>query len=139
MIKNKYLTQIEETLDLYFGKKAPPIPENIKEILVKYYPYLIILAIALTFPSLLLAFGLRGFGVVYNFSFWGLLGLAALVIQAIAIPGLFKRTKESWRLMFYASLVSLLSSLLSLNIGPLIIGGTISLYLLFQIKSYYKN
>ncbi len=139
MTKNKYLTQIEKTLDLYFGKKAPPIPENIKEILVKYYPYLIILAIALTFPSLLLAFGLRGFGVAYNFSLWGLFALAALVLEAIAIPGLLKRTRQSWEYMFYASLISLLSSLLSFNLGSLIIGGAISFYLLFQIRSYYKN
>lgn len=139
MIKNKYLTQIEDTLDLYFGKKAPPMPENIKELIVKYSPYLIILAIVLTFPSLLLAFGLRSFGAVYNFSLWGLLGLTALVIQAIAIPGLLKRTKESWMLMFYASLISLISSLLSFNLGSLIIGGIFSFYILFQIKSYYKN
>ena len=149
MIKNKYLTQIEETLDLYFGKKAPPMPENIKELIVKYSPYLIILALVLTLPGILIAFGLRSFwaplaylgGVksAFNFSFWGIFALVALVIEAIAVPGLLKRTKQSWELMFYASLISLLSSLLSLNVGSFIIGGAISFYILFQIKSYYKN
>ncbi len=139
MIKNKYLTQVEKTLDLYFGKKAPPMPENIKELIVKYSPYLIILAIVLTLPSLSLAFGLRGFGAAFNFSFWGIFALATLIIEAIAIPGVLKRTKQSWELMFYASLISILSSLLSLNLSSLIIGGAISFYILFQIKSYYKN
>ncbi|HNY04427.1 MAG TPA: hypothetical protein PKI92_01580 [Candidatus Woesebacteria bacterium] len=134
MIKNKYLTQIEKTLDLYFGKKAPPIPENIKELIVKYSPYFIILTIVLT-----LAFGFRGFRTAYNFSPWGLLSLVALILEGMAIPGLLKRTRLSWEYLFYASLVSLLSNLLSINLGSLIIGGAISFYLLFQIKSYYKN
>ena len=139
MIKNKYLTQIEKTLDLYFGKKAPPIPENIKELIVKYSPYFIILTIVLTFRSSLLAFGFRGLGTAYNFSPWGPLSLVALILEGMAIPGLLKRTRLSWEYLFYASLISLLSNLLSINFGSLIIGGAISFYLLFQIKSYYKN
>lgn len=146
MIKNKYLTKIENTLDLYFGKKAPAMPENIKELIVKYSPYLIIIAIILTLPSLSLAFGLRHFwgpysygGRAFNFSLFGLLSLFALIFEGIAVPGLFKRTRQSWELMFYASLITLVSSLLSLNLGSLIIGGIISFYFLFQIKSYYKN
>ena len=149
MINNKYLTKIEATLDLYFGKKAPPMPENIKQLIVKYSPYLIILALILTIPGILIAFGLRslwtplaylgGVRSAFSFSFWGLFSLAALVLEAIAIPGLLKRTKQSWEYMFYASLIMLVSNLLSLNLGSLLIGGAISFYILFQIKSYYKN
>lgn len=142
MIKNKYLTQIEATLDLYFGKKAPPMPENIKELIVKFSPHLIILAIALSFIDYLGIAGISGvsgLGAVSNFSLWGLLALAALVIEAIAIPGLLKRTKQSWELMFYAALITLVSNLLSLNLDSLLISGIISFYILFQIKSYYKN
>lgn len=146
MIKNKYLTQIEAKLDLYFGKKAPPMPENIKQLIVKFSPYLIILAIVLTLPSILIAFGLRSFWTPYSygsrafyFSFWGLFSLVALIIQGIAVPGLLKRTRQSWEYMFYASLITVLASLLSLNLGSLLIGGAISFYILFQIKSYYKN
>ena len=139
MTKNKYLTQIEKTLDLYFGKKAPPIPENIKELIVKYSPYFIILTIVLTFRSSLLAFGFRGFRTAYNFSPWGLLSLIALILEGMAIPGLLKRTRLSWEYMFYASLVMIISYIFDLNLGSLIIGGAISFYLLFQIKSYYKN
>lgn len=149
MINNKYLTQIESKLDLYFGKKAPAMPENIKELIVKYSPYLIIAVLVFSLPALLLAFGLttiampfaytNGINSGFSFSITALVTLLALVLQVMAIPGLLKRTKKSWEFMFYASLVSLLSSVLSLNLGSIIIGGAISFYILFQIKSYYKN
>ncbi|HWS49301.1 MAG TPA: hypothetical protein VN174_04605 [Candidatus Methanoperedens sp.] len=143
------LVQIEEKLDLYFGKKAPVMPENIKELIVKYSPYIAIAVLVFSLPALLLAFGLTSVAMPFaymnsirsgfSFSITSLITLAALVFQVIAIPGLLKRTKQSWRYMFYASLISLLSALLNLDLGSLIIGGAISFYILFQIKSYYKN
>lgn len=143
------LVQVEEKLDLYFGKKAPVMPENIKELIVKYSPYIAIAVLVFSLPALLFAFGLtsvampfaymNGVRSGFSFSITSLITLAALVFQVIAIPGLLKRTKQSWKYMFYASLISLLSSLLSLDLGSLIIGGAISFYILFQIKSYYKN
>lgn len=143
------LVQIEEKLDLYFGKKAPVMPENIKELIVKYSPYIAIVVLVFSLPALLFAFGLtsvampfaymNGVRSGFSFSITSLITLAALVFQVIAIPGLLKRTKQSWKYMFYASLISLLSSLLNLDLGSLIIGGAISFYILFQIKSYYKN
>jgi len=146
---NKYLILIEEKLNLYFGKKAPAMPENIKEFIVKYSPYLSIIMLVLALPAILFAFGLStlvapfayvgGLHTGFSFSITGLISLIALVLEAIAIPGLFKRTKKSWQYMFYASLITLLSSLLSLDLGSLIIGGAISFYILFQIKSFYKN
>jgi len=149
MIKNKYLTQAEKTLDLYFGKKAPAMPENIKELIVKYFPYMIILGLLLTIPGIIMAFGLRSLWAPYaylggvrrsfNFSFWGLLSLVALVLQALAIPGLLKKSRKSWEYLFYASLVTALASLLNFDLGALVIGSAISFYILFQIKSFYKN
>jgi len=143
------LVQVEEKLDLYFGKKAPVMTENIKELIVKYSPYIAIAVLIFSLPALLLAIGLTSVAMPFaymnavrsgfSFSITSLTTLAALVFQVIAIPGLLKRTKQSWKYMFYASLISLLSSLLSLDLGSLIIGGAISFYILFQIKSYYKN
>lgn len=147
MINNKYLTQIEEKLDLYFGKKAPAMPENIKELIVKYSPYLTLIVLALMIPTLLLAFGIGSAfmplayagGYRSFLSISSIISLAAMVLEIIAIPGLFKRTKDSWQLMFLASLVMIVSYIFDLNIGSLIISGAISFYILFQIKSYYKN
>ena len=146
---NKYLTEIENKLDLYFGKKAPTMPESIKELIVKYSPYVIIIALVLSLPALLVAFGLGSFfapvayvsGVknVFNFSYLAIFSLASLVLEVMALPGLFKRTKKSWQFMFYATLVSLLGDLVGLSLINLIISALISFYILFQIKSYYKN
>jgi len=147
MTKNKYLTQIEKTLDLYFGKKAPAMPENIKELIVKYSPYLTAIALIFSIPTLLFALGVSrafmplAFAGAYRpgLSISIIISLVAMILEAIALPGLFKRTKKSWEYMFYASLVMIISYIFDLNLGSLIIGGAISFYLLFQIKSYYKN
>lgn len=147
MINNKYLTQIEEKLDLYFGKKAPAMPENIKELIVKYSPYITIIVLALMIPTLLLVFGIGSTFMPLAYaggyrpflSISTIFSLAAMLLEIIAIPGLFKRTKNSWQLMFLASLVMLVSYLFDLNIGSLIISSAISFYILFQIKSSYKN
>jgi hypothetical protein len=146
---NKYLSQVEEKLNLYFGKKAPSMPENIKEFIVKYSPYLSIVMLIFAIPAILISFGLVTFAIPlaylssvhtgFTFSITALISLASLVFEAIAIPGLFKRTRQSWQYMFYASLLSLLSYLLAFNIGSLIISGAISFYILFQIKALYKN
>lgn len=148
MNKN-FLVQIEEKLDLYFGKKAPAMPENVKELIVKYSPYLIVVVLVISLPALLLAFGLTSVALPFaymdgvrsgfSFSISAIVALAALVFQGIAIPGLFKRTKQAWTFMFYGSLLSLLSSLLKFDLGSLIIGGVISFWVLFQIKALYKN
>jgi len=61
-----------------------------------------------------------------------------LVLEALALPGLFKKTKSGWRLLFYAILVSAVQSLITFNLGGLIIGTILGLYILFQVKEYYK-
>lgn len=148
-MKNNYLGEIEGKLELYFGKKAPAMPENIKEMIVKYSPYISIIVIILCLPALLTSFGLsavvmpftylRSFHSGFSFSISALVLIASMVFEFMAIPGLFKRSKQSWKYMFYASLLSLLSSLLDLDLGSVLISGIISFYVLFQIKSYYKN
>lgn len=142
MIK-KYLTLIEEKLNLLLGKKAPALPENVKEFIVKYSPYLCIVVIVLFLPSLLLALGLGSFfGYIFHpsLSFYGIILLLSIILQFMAIPGLKKRSRKAWEYMFYASILSLISSIFAFNkLGEGIISALISFYILFQIKSYYKN
>jgi len=143
------LVVLENKLNVYFGEKAPKLPESVCDFIVKYGPYLMVVGLIFGLGSLLISLGLisaflpfagmaYGYGYNYGFSFWSLFSLAILVLQGMAIPGLFKRSKSAWNLMFYASLVSALSSLLSLDLGSLIIGMVISWYFLFQIRKYYK-
>lgn len=142
--------QLETMLDEYLGKKAPALPENIKETLVSFAPYLAIIGIALSIPGILAILGIGAMmgplgalaGVTYlSFGVFHYIGVVALIISAVleglAIGGLFKRSMKSWRLLYYSSLVTFAASILQGNFGGAIIGGLIGLYVLFQVKNKY--
>ncbi len=142
------LSDLEKKLDEVFEKKAPQLPESIKELMVKYGPYLSLIMIVLSLPLLLSAFGLSalvapmaflgGVRAGVGFSMGILVTLVVVAMQGMAIPGLFKRQISAWKLLFWASLVSAVGSLLRFDLGGLIIGSVISWYFLFQIRSFYK-
>ena len=144
----KILVDVESKLNVYFGEKAPQLPDSIREFIVKFGPYLAVVGIVISLPAILVSLGLGtvlapiawwgGASYGYSFSFWSLFSLAVFVLEIMAIPGLFKRLKSAWNLMFYASFVSAISSLLSFDLGSLIIGTAIGWYFLFQIRKYYK-
>ena len=143
------IAKLEEVLDLYLVKKAPAIPENIKEFIVKYGPYISLVLMLLMVPALIGIFGLTSIAMPYaymggyrpgfNFSIATIFMFGQLALQIIALPGLFKRAMSAWRLMFYSSLVGLVYSILSGSVVSGIISTAISLYILFQIRSLYKN
>lgn len=143
-----YLAQLEKVLDEYLVKKAPPLPKGLTDFIVAVMPYLNIIFLILALPLIL---GLIGFtaltlpfaavaGVGAGFSY--MVGIIVVIIQAVleimALPGLFKRQKRSWMLLYYVALIGGVNSILSLNLWGLVIGTGLSLYILFQIKSYYK-
>ena len=144
--------KLEETLNEYLAKKAPALPENVKETLVSFGPYLAIIGIVISIPAILALLGLGAlggsfsafmgpaYGMRYGFGYIvGLVGsVVTIVLEAMAIQGLFKRSMGAWRLMYYSSLVTILSGILQGSVFGAIIGGIISLYILFQLKSKYK-
>jgi hypothetical protein len=145
---NEYLVEFETKLDEILGKKAPQLPANVKEFIVKYGPYLAVLSLILMLPVLLAALGLAavvspfmalgGVNAFAGFSISTIFMIITLVLEVMAIPGLFKRSIKSWRLMLYATAVNAVGALLAMNFGSLIIGTLLSWYVLFQVKSYYK-
>ena len=143
-----YLKQLEDLLHEYLVKKAPALPSNIKDAIVKFAPWATLVIFILTLPAILLVFG---FGALMApFSFMG--GLTAgtnyiltfvfsaiqMVLEAMAIPGLFKNSRSAWNLVFYATLVGVLHNVVTFNLGSLIIGSLLSLFILFQVREYYK-
>lgn len=144
----KYLATLEENLDLYLGKKAPSLPENWKEVIVQVAPWVTTILFVLALPVILTLFGFSMFllpfsyvagvggGLIHTISMV-VLG-ASLVFEAMAIPGLFKREKRSWRLIYHSVLLSGVSTLLNGDIGGVVIGTLLSLYILFQIKAHYR-
>lgn len=139
-----------QTLDLYLVKKAPALPKSFKELIVKFAPWLEIIGAVFTLPAIfsILGFNAMMYGTPYggyvaartgfNFSLAMFFLLASFALMLLAIPGLFKRSKMGWNYVFYAVLLNAVYSLLNMNLFNLIIGSLISLYLLFQVRSYYK-
>jgi hypothetical protein len=143
------IAQLEAILEEYLVKKAPfQIPAKGKEVIVKIAPYLIIIFAILAIPVILVGLGLSAvlapfaiLGVQYGVTslISAIFSLIAFVMEIVAVPGLFARTENGWRLAFYASLVSFIGSLLSFNIIGGIIGAIIGWYILFQVKELYKK
>ena len=143
-----YLKQLEDLLSEYLVKKAPALPANIKEAIVNFAPWVTLVVLILTLPIVLAVFGLGAFFA--PFSFLG--GITAgtnylltilfsgvqLVLEAMAIPGLFKKSRAAWNLVFYAALVGAVQNIVTFNLGGLLIGTLLSLYILFQVREYYK-
>lgn len=124
-------------------KKAPHLPANIQDVLVKIAPIL-----SLVFGVLGILVGLGAVGVSpvallsgADASFMVLLSgvalIASSVLMLMAYPKLSKNLYTGWTLLFWSEVVSAVSSLLSLSIGA-VIGVIIGFYLLFEIKKHYK-
>ncbi len=147
------LSNLESTLEVYLVKKAPALPTQWRELLVRFAPYLAIIGVIVGVPGVLALFGLGalivpfgtiggiasgkpflGVGYLFNVVFLGLM----VLLEALSIPGLFGRKKAGWNFMFWGTLVGAVQNVLSFNIGGLVIGTLLSLYLLFQVKEYYK-
>ncbi len=146
-------------------KDLPNLPDNIREVLVKVWPYLALIGGVL---QLLAAWGLwslfaysdrvTNFASNYSVTPTGystfdrtviFIALVVLAIEAVillmAYAPLMKRSKRGWDLIFIVALISLVYAVLQIfmfgsGIGGAIgslIGSAIGLYLLFQIRPKY--
>ncbi len=132
----------------YLVKKAPALPAAVKEFIVNFGPWISLVLGIMLLPLILAAFGLGAilspfammagvrFGVGYMLGI--LVALVQMVLQFAAIGGLMKKQMGGWKLASYAALVGGVYSLITLQIVGLILGTGLSLYVLYQIKSYYK-
>ena len=96
---------------------------------------LALIGLGLAATPIAVASGVKG-GIAFLIP--ALFGIAVIVLEIMAIKGLFARQMKAWKLLFYVSLINAISNILSFNLGSLIIGTGISWYVLFQIRSYYK-
>ncbi len=147
--KHQVLKDLENWFHKLYLKVPFHLPSSAKEFIVKFGPWISLVLIILALPALLAAFAIGGialpFAAVSGQVHWGgmfivtmVISIATLVLEAFALPYLFKRQIKGWNFMFYAALLSATSSILSMNLGGLIIGTALSMYILFEIKSYYK-
>lgn len=142
-----YLEKLEDTLEVYFLHKAPEMPEGVKNAIVVFMPWIMIVIVVLSIPTIIALFGGAAFlpftytGQV-SYGFMSILshifGLGAVVLEVMAIPGLLKKTSRGWKLLFYSALLGLISSLLIGNIFGFLISLIISMYIIFQIREKYR-
>jgi hypothetical protein len=131
------------------NKSIPALPENIKELIVKLAPWFAVISMIMLFPLILAAFGisaiampfsyLGGLHMGFSYTIGLIFSFGLIILELIAIPALFKRQEKGWRLMFYSALLTLVQQLVNFNLVGLIIGGAISFYFLFQVKSKYTK
>ncbi len=142
------LSQLEATLEEYLLHKAPyQLPQDAKEAIVKFAPWIVIIFMVLSLPLIFGALAATSlFGAVAVATggtslFWvipTLVLIASLIYNLLALPGLFNRTMTGWKYTYYAQLLSVLSTLLTGNIVGALVGAVIGFYILFQVKSLYK-
>lgn len=124
--------------------KAPALPKNAQEGLVKIAPW-----IALIFGILGVLVGLSAIGIspvvllagVNASSAVFISGVASIIssgMMLLAYPGLKARKIGGWNLLFWSEAVSVVSALLAGAFVSGVIGALIGYYFLFQIKSFYK-
>lgn len=132
-------------LNVWFGQKAPALPVAAKEVIVKIAPWLSIVMIALAAPAVLALVGFGGYVGryamygMYSGGWYWIFAAATIVLNILALPGLFKRLQSGWTYSLYSVLVGGVSNLLMGEIPGLIIGLAIGFYILFQVKSYYTG
>lgn len=143
------IKELIKTLEKWFSA-FPPLPKNVKEIIVKFFPWIsLIIGILGVLSSIQTMISLASLAPwaaaagVYNYSFgsgiiMSLFWLASSVLMIIAYPGLNTKKAKGWNCIFWSEIISLLGFLVSAQIFQGVISALIGFYFLFQIKSYYK-
>ena len=137
---------LEKELEPIFLEKFPPFSEGLKEGIAQFGPYVLLVFSILGIIGLLgaagiggLAIGLGGFPIGTGFRYYiGILvAILIVVMYLMAFSPLKARKKSGWNLIYYALLVSLLSSLIQFNIFGFIVGGLLGFWVLFQVREKY--
>jgi hypothetical protein len=141
-----HLTKLDKSLESYFVGKAPTLSDSAKETLVKIAPWFALIFGILGGLGVLSAMGLglvatpfMALGGDRTLLFWFglLLAAAQIVLELMAVKPLFARAYRGWELMFYSSLLSVVTSLAELSIFGLIMTA-VSFYFLYQVKEKYS-
>ncbi len=142
------MEKYENGLEEFFVKSLPALPVGVKEAIVNIGPWVVLVMAVMMLPAVLTVFGIgtmmaplgymMGSRWGYGFSLSWIVSLISFGLSVWALPGLFKKQAFAWKLMLYSVVVTAVGSLLGGEILSMIVGAAISLYILYQIKGYYK-
>lgn len=137
---------LEKELEPIFLGKFPPFSDSVKEFLVQYGPYFMLVLSIIGIFGLLTALGIGGAalglgavstGIGFNFYLGIALGVITLIMYVLAFSPLRARKRQGWNLLYYALLIGLVSNLIQLSILGALISGVIGFWVLFQIREKY--
>ena len=132
---------LEKELEPIFTKQLPAFPDNIKDLFVKIAPFLAIIGVIIGvsgvgFLALFSPFAWFSGSLIYGI---GMIFLLLMVIlDALAIPGLFAQKMAGWKYMYYAQFLNLIYSFCMGNWISGLLGAFIGFWILFQIKEKYS-
>ncbi|MBI3984954.1 MAG: hypothetical protein HY344_03365 [Candidatus Levybacteria bacterium] len=132
--------------------KLPALPKGATDFIVNIAPWLSLIFGVLSILVGVSAFGflavLSPFAAVSGAGAYAITGLLSSVvllvegvIMVVAFPSLKNRAVKGWNLLFWSLVLSVVSSVLSLNVYGVVqsvVGALIGYYFLYQMKSYYK-
>jgi hypothetical protein len=137
---------LEKELEPIFLEKLPAFPDNVKEPIAQYGPYVMLVLAIIGLLGLLTAFGVGsaaiGVGVAaYGGGFNFYIGIAfaaiTMIMYLLAFSPLRARKRAGWNLIYYATLVNLVGSAIQFNIIGGLIGAFIGFWILFQVRDKF--
>jgi hypothetical protein len=145
------MDNLENQLRKIFADKLPGLPDNIKEYVAKFLPWILIVFGCIGLLAWLSAIGLFGYASMVTYG-WAhgsgrimsmfsllVLYLLAPIMQVLSITGgylMLSRRLSGWRIAFYSVLVSFVIHLLYFSLFGFF-WDFLFVYLLFQIRGYY--
>ena len=128
------ISKLEKILNEVYVTKPPlQLPPWLKDLIVRLLPLFIVVMI----PLSIFAIYLSCFDTCNQSNNFGL-SFISWLFQLFAIWGLFRRRKSGWNLLFYASVINVIKSVLALSVIGLFFDAVIGWYFIFQVRSMYK-
>jgi hypothetical protein len=131
---------IEQAVEQVLGPNGKLVlPERHQLSFVRFLPWIALAFLPIHFIGLLVLLGVTAVATVFGSGsiMSALLSAAVLVLDVIALPGLFKRTRRGWEFFTYAATLGAISNLLGLSLFGLLMSAAV-LWLAFQVKYQYR-
>ncbi len=128
--------------------KLPPLPPQVREFLVMIAPWVSLILGVLGVLGSLAAFGIStvaspliamggGIHAAGGLIVASIISLLSSILLLVAVPGLMKRRLQGWTFLFWSEVLGLVGAVVTLSIVGVVFS-IIWLYVVFQMKSYYK-
>lgn len=143
---NEILNRLDKIFSGLFIDSFPGFSKKTSELIVGVIPWLVLVLALLAIPGMLTVFGagavatpvalIFGRSVGWFWLSW-VVGGVQLVLEVVALPGLFRRQMRSWTLLYYSNLLGAAMSIVGLSVVGFLISMAI-MYVIYQIRSLYK-